>query len=162
MTGPPAEAPARYWPRTVDFGASLPLIRFSELQHLQLFVAHGVGVHRGRRLHGDEAEQLQHVVLHHVAQRAGLVVVADAVFEPDRLGHRDLHMVDMRGVPQRLEERVGEAQRHQVLHRLLAEIVVDAEDLLLAEIVADQVVERVRRGEIAADRLFHARCANSA
>ena len=48
----------------------------------------------------------------------------------------------MRRVPQRLVERVGEAQRHQVLHRLLAEIVVDAEDLVLAEIVADQVVQR--------------------
>ena len=94
------------------------------------------------------------MVLHHVAQRAGRVVVGDAVLQADRLGHGDLHMVDMRRVPQRLVERVGEAQRHQVLHRLLAEIVVDAEDLVLAEDAADLVVQRLRRGEAAPDRLF--------
>ena len=107
--------------------------RLQRPQHLQLFVAHGIRVHRGRRLHGDEAEELQNVVLHHVAQCAGLVVVGDAIFEADGFGHRDLHVVDMGGVPQRLVERVGKAQRHQVLHRLLAEIVVDAEDLVFAE-----------------------------
>jgi hypothetical protein len=59
------------------------------------------------------------------------------------------------GVPQRLVERVGEAQRHQVLHRLLAEIVVDAEDLLFAEYPADRVIELQCRREVAADRLLH-------
>ena len=81
------------------------------------------------------------MVLHHVAQRAGLVVVTGTAFEADGFGHRDLHMVDMGGVPERLVERVGKAQRHQVLHRLLAEIVVDAEDLLFLEDLADRVVE---------------------
>ena len=37
-----------------------------------------IGVERHRRLHRDQAQQLQHVVLHHVAQRAGAVVVAGA------------------------------------------------------------------------------------
>src|SRR3546814_13141359 len=62
-------------------------------------------------------------------------------------------------VPQRLEERVGEAQRHDVLHRLLAEIVVDAEDLVLLEDRADGVVHRLRGPGVLADRLFqhHAR-----
>jgi hypothetical protein len=34
------------------------------------------------------------------------------------------------GVPDRLEQRVGEAQRQQVLDRLLAQVVVDPEDVL--------------------------------
>ena len=57
-------------------------------------------------------------------------------------------------IPQPLEDRVGEAQRQQVLHRLLAEVVVDAEDLRLAEHRADLVVDLARRGEVVADRLF--------
>src|SRR5690606_24065160 len=65
-----------------------------------------------------------------------------------------IYMVDMGGIPQRLVERVGEAQRHQVLHRLLAEIVVDAEDLAFAEIPADKIVEFARRIEIPPERLF--------
>ena len=80
-----------------------------------------------RRLHRHQREQLQHVVLDHVAQRAGTVVVAAAVLDAEGLGHGDLHVVDVLRVPQRLEQRVGEAQRQQVLHRLLAEVVVDAE-----------------------------------
>ena len=72
------------------------------------------------------------MVLHHVAQHAGAVVVAGAAFQADRLGDGDLHVVDHVGVPQPLEDRIGEAQRHQVLHGFLAEVVVDAEGLRLA------------------------------
>ena len=39
------------------------------------------------------------MVLHHVAQRAGLLVVAAAALDADRLGHRDLHVVDEVAVP---------------------------------------------------------------
>ena len=60
----------------------------------------------------------------------------------------------MRGIPQRLVEHVAEAQHHQVLHRLLAEIVVDAENLLFGENRADRLVHRARGGQVLADRLF--------
>ncbi len=73
------------------------------------------------------------MVLHHVAQRAGVVVIVAAALQPDRLGDGDLHVIDDIAVPQPLEDRVGEAQRQQVLHRLLAEVVVDAEGLRLGE-----------------------------
>ena len=63
-------------------------------------------------------------------------------------------MVDGAAIPQRLEQRVGEAQHHEVLHRLLAEVVVDAEDRRLGEHRADLVVDRPRRREIAPDRLL--------
>ncbi len=63
-------------------------------------------------------------------------------------------MVDMGRVPQRLVERVGKAQRHEVLHRFLAEIMIDAIDLLFAEDLADRGVEFGGRGEVAADGLF--------
>jgi hypothetical protein len=42
-------------------------------------------------------------------------------------------MLDMGGVPQRLEHDVGKAQRQQVLDGFLAQIVVDAEDAILGE-----------------------------
>ena len=103
------------------------------VQHLDLLVAHLFGGEAHRRLHRHVAEQLQHVVLDQVAQRAGLVVVAGAGADADVLGGGDLHVVDVVAVPQRLEHAVGEAERHHVLHRLLAQVVVDAEDLGLLE-----------------------------
>ena len=45
-------------------------------------------------------------------------------------------MIDEIVVPQRLEERVGEAENENVLHRVLAEIMVDAIKLVLAELAA--------------------------
>ena len=101
--------------------------------HLGLLVAHLVRLEQVRRLHRDQRDQLQHVVLHHVAQRAGLVVVTRAALEADGLSDRNLYVVDRRCVPQRLEQRVREPQREQVLHRLFAEIVVDAEDAIFVE-----------------------------
>ena len=83
-------------------------------------------------------QQLHQVVLQHVAQRAGIVVVVGAVLDADRLGHGDLHVVDEVAVPQRLDQGVGEAEHQQVLHRLLAEVVIDAVDLLLVEMLVQQ------------------------
>jgi hypothetical protein len=69
---------------------------------------------------------------HHVAVGAGLLVEAAALAQAQRLGHVDLHVVDEVAVPDRLEQAVGEAERQDVLRRLLAQEVVDAEDLLFA------------------------------
>ena len=95
--------------------------------------AHRVGGEVDRRLHRRQREELQQVVLEDVADRAGLLVVAGAALDPHRLGDRDLDVVDELAVPDRLEDAVREAQRQQVLDGLLAEVVVDAEDLVLGE-----------------------------
>ena len=94
------------------------------------------------------------MVLHHVARRAVFVVIAEAPLDPERLGHGDLHMIDGVAVPQRLEQRVGETERDEVLDRLLAEIVVDPEGPLLAEMLGDGVVDRLAGLAALADRLF--------
>ena len=50
----------------------------------------------------------------------------------------------MVAVPQRLEHGVGEPGVDDVLHRLLAEKVVDAEDRVLGEMLLQDPVERLR------------------
>ena len=56
------------------------------------------------------AQHLEQVVLHHVADRAGLVVERAAALHAEVLGHGDLHALDVVAVPERLEEGVGEAE----------------------------------------------------
>ena len=51
----------------------------------------------------------------------------------ERLRHVDLDVVDEVAVPDRLEQAVAEAEGQNVLRRLLAEEMVDAEDLVLGE-----------------------------
>ena len=94
------------------------------------------------------------MVLDHVAQGAGLFVVGAAVLDAERLGRRDLHVVDVAAVPDRFEDAVGETQHEDVLHGLLAQVVVDAVDLPLVEALANDGVERARAVEVAAERLF--------
>ena len=118
-----------YCPRTT----SRRLDRQHAAEDLVLLLADGLRLQRGRRLHGHERQDLEQVRHHHVAIGAGLLVEAGALAEAQRLRHVDLHVVDEVAVPDRLEQAVGEAERQDVLRRLLAEEMVDAEDLLFGE-----------------------------
>ncbi|OIQ68151.1 hypothetical protein GALL_502600 [mine drainage metagenome] len=99
-------------------------------KHIGLAAAHGARVEPGRRFPRHHRQKLKHMVRHHVPQRAGFLVEPAAGFHPDGFGGGDLHMVDPVAVPQRFEHAVGEAQRHDVLNRLLAQEVVDPEYLM--------------------------------
>ena len=94
------------------------------------------------------------MILQHVADRTGAVVVIAASFHADGLGDGDLHLLDVPRVPQRLEQGVAEAQGEQVLHAVLAQIVIDAIDAILVEARGDAVVDRDGLGKIVADRLL--------
>ena len=123
-------------------------------QHLELLLAHGVGVEGHRRLHGDQREQLDEVRLDHVAQGPRLLVVGAAVLHAEGLGGRDLHVVHELAVPHGLEDAVGEAQDQEVLHGLFSQVVVDAVHLPLVEGRVDGAVELLGRGEVAAEGLL--------
>ncbi len=84
------------------------------------------------------------MVLHHVAKRARRVVVAGAAFDAQGLGDGDLHVIDVTGVPQRLEQSIGEAQRHQILHGLFAEIMIDAINTVFRKHLADRIIDGAR------------------
>jgi hypothetical protein len=94
------------------------------------------------------------VVLDHVAQRAGLVVVVAARAHAQALGERDLDVGDALAPPQRLEQGIAETQRQQVLHRRLAQVVVDAQRLRLGEHRAHDAVDLERARQVVAERLL--------
>ena len=84
-----------------------------------------------------------------------VLVEPGALAETERLRDVDLHVVDEVAIPDRLEEPIGEPEREDVLRRLLAEKVVDPEDLLLAEDLVQARVQRHGAREIGAERLLH-------
>ncbi len=94
------------------------------------------------------------MVLEDVADRTGTLVVARTSFDADRLGDGDLDVIDELPVPDRLEDAVGEAEGQHVLDRLLAQVMVDPEDLLLVEVLPEHRVELTRRCEVVAERLL--------
>ena len=94
------------------------------------------------------------MVLEHVPHHAGLLVIAGPVLDADGLGGGDLDVVHVLAVPHGLEDRVREAEDEDVLDGLLAEVVVDAEDLVLGEVLVHQPVQLPRRLQVAPERLF--------
>ena len=130
------------------------LDRRDRAQDLQPLGAQLVALEPAGRVHQRQREQLQQVVLADVAQRAGGVVELAAPLDPALLGDRDLDRGDRAAVPQRLEDPVGEAQHHQVLRRLLAEVVVDAEELVLLEVLVQLRPQLARAREVLAERLL--------
>ena len=106
------------------------------------------------RLHGDGRHHLQQVILDHVAQRAGFLVIRAAAFHADRFGGRDLHVIHVAPVPQRLEDAVAEAERQDVLHGFLAQVMIDAVDLGFVEHAVQFVAQLARAGQIVPERLF--------
>ena len=61
------------------------VVRFERphrFEQRRLLIALGLVIFAGGRIHGEIAQHLQHVVLHHVAQRAGLVVKLPAIAAP--------------------------------------------------------------------------------
>ena len=146
--------PGPYWPRTVLAATCFDGHGTDAAEDLHLLLAHGVGIEGDGRLHGGERHALQQVVGHHVAQRTGLFVKGRAALDAEGFGGGDLHVLDVVAVPHRLEDGVGEAEDQDVLHRLLAEVVIDAIDVLLVEDLEDGFVEGAGRFEIAAEGLF--------
>ena len=84
-------------------------------------------------------EKLEHVVGNHVAQGSGLLVKSGAGSDAEGFRAGDLDVVDIVAMPDGLEHRIGKAEDQDVLHRLLAEIMVDAEYLLFVEGAASTV-----------------------
>jgi hypothetical protein len=91
----------------------------------------------------------------HVLVCAGRLVEVGPAVEPEGLGDVDLDVVDEVPVPDRLEEPVREAQGEDVLRRLLAEEMVNSEDLRLVERLVHPLVERDRAFQVGAERFLH-------
>ena len=123
-------------------------------EQFAFLVAHGVRRERHRRLHGRKAKQLQEMILKHVAHNSRIFVIATAVFYPDAFGRGDLDVIDVAPVPDRLEDRVGETENHDVLHGFFAEVVIDAVDLIFVEDFMHAPIELARGLQIGAEGLF--------
>ena len=124
------------------------------LEHFDLFIAHRVLIKDIGRFHRDQAQKLQHMVLHHVAHCTGIVIIGPAAFGTDFFADRDLHVVNMRAVPKWFKHRIGKAQNHKVLHCFLAKVMVDTENLVFVEDFTNLAVDFTATIQIVAQRLF--------
>ena len=127
---------------------------FQRAQHLEFFITDRIGVVGRWWFHRDHRQQLQRVVLDHVAHCASAVVKGATRADSEPFSQCDLDIGDAFAAPQRFEQGIAEAQRHQVLHRRLAEVMVDAKGLAFREYRAHHLVDLLCAGQIMAERFF--------
>ncbi len=94
------------------------------------------------------------MVLDDVAHRAGFLVERAAGADAVVLGYRDLYVVHVVLVPDRLEDTVREPQRQDILDRLFAEIVVYPVDLLFPKLLLDILVQLLGALQVSAEGLL--------
>lgn len=95
------------------------------------------------------------MVLDHVTQSTcGVVVATATTFHAEIFSAGDLDVIDVTRVPIGFEDRVGEAQNHDVLGGFLAQVVVDSIGVFFVERVGDGFVESTGGGEVFAERFF--------
>ena len=94
------------------------------------------------------------MVLDDVTRRADTVVIAGTTRHADILGMRDLHMVDVIIVPDRLIHRVRETKCQYVLHGLLTEIMVDTEHTRWIEHLGDHTIQLLGACQIMPERFL--------
>jgi len=82
---------------------------------------------RNRSLHRQQRDDFKQMVLQHIANRTHAIVKSAAPGYSERFGHCDLHALHVIAIPDRLKEGIGKTKIEQILHRLLAQKMVDAE-----------------------------------
>jgi hypothetical protein len=97
------------------------------------------------------------MVLHDIADDAELVEVASTALGAERLLEGDLNVVDVVTVPGGAQEGVAKAHDQDVLDHLLAQVVVDTEDLFLLPVGLQGLLELTGAGQVLAERLLDLR-----
>ena len=128
--------------------------RFEGAQDFEFLIANGVGMRIDGRLHGNGAQQLQCVVLHHVAQGAGVFIKRTALFDTQLFGNGDLNVGNVLTAPQGFKQGIAKTHGKQVLYRRLAQVVVNSENLVLFKDLAHALVDELVGLEVVAQRLF--------
>src|SRR2546425_930686 len=94
------------------------------------------------------------MVLDDVAQNAGRVIEPASLLDPDRLGRDNLNVVDVFSIPEGLENRICKTKDQDVLHRLLAQVMVNPICLAFIEVLADGAIQSLCGCEIPPEGFF--------
>ena len=81
------------------------------------------------------------MILKHISQDTGLVIVIASSPHLDLFGNGDLNMIDIVAVPNRLKNGVPKAEHQHILDRFFTEVVIDSVDLIFTKGLVDRFVE---------------------
>ncbi|KAH3659324.1 hypothetical protein OGATHE_006208 [Ogataea polymorpha] len=119
----------------------------------QVELGNGNAVANSRHL-GVHFHHLEQVVLHHISNDTDGIKISTSSLGSERLLEGDLDRLDEVVVPAGRQKVVGEPERNKVLHHLFPQVVVDSVQLVLAPEWGQLLLQRLRRGQIVAERFL--------
>src|SRR5208282_2597085 len=81
------------------------------------------------------------MVFNDIADRSSFVVESTAALDTKIFRHCDLHTLHIMAVPERLHERVAEAEYDHILYRSFAQVMVDPENRRLIELAENNFIQ---------------------
>ena len=90
--------------------------------------------------HHNEGDDLQQMVLKHVPEGTGPVVIAPALSNANTFGTGNFHMSDIVAVPKGFEDAVGKTGHQEVLYGLLAQVMVNPVYLGFPEVLLQAMI----------------------
>ena len=95
------------------------------------------------------------MVLHHIAHRTRLIIIPPAPTDTNGFGNGDLNVINELRIPQRFKQHVAKPHSHQVLNCFFAQIVINAINLIFAEMFGQGCVQGTRGFQILAKGFFN-------
>src|SRR5437588_330437 len=94
------------------------------------------------------------MIRNHIAESSGGIEVTAALFDSYGFRIRDLDGIDVATIPDRFKNRVVETKDEDVLYGFLAEVVIDAENLVLAQNSFNIAVQGFGRFQVVTEGLL--------
>ena len=102
-----------------------------DLDHL---VTETILVKLGRWFHGSNSKQLHQMVLYHIAQSSRPVIISSASTYTHIFHRSDFYIIYIVTIPYRFVNSTSKTGHHNILHRFLAQKMIDAVDILFFKI----------------------------
>src|SRR5437763_14721152 len=94
------------------------------------------------------------MILHYVADGAGLIVKGASALDSELFSHGDFNIVYVSATPEWLQEQRRKTGVKHVVDRPLAKVVMNAKNCMLLESAKQYRIQRPCRGEVCPKRLF--------
>ncbi len=95
------------------------------------------------------------MILNHIAQSTGSIIVSSAVAYTDFLRSCDFYSVYITPIPHRLKKSIGKPGYHNILNRFFAKIMVDPVNLMLKKSAVKFIIQFHGSFVTVSKRFFH-------
>src|SRR5579885_3482978 len=94
------------------------------------------------------------MVLDHIGQRTGFLIIGPASFDADRFRCRDLNVIYVPAIPERFKYPIAETKSEDILNSLFTEVVINAIDIRFTKNLVELIAQLARARQVVPERFL--------